>query len=163
MAATHLRGGDALDAMRNSIEAGRLEGVGKLCGRPAVMLKPRGVLSADVDATTMMMALFPCMNDAQCAQLEAAMQRLPLPDRAARDKLTCALAAATGGSVVLALKVMLRAMACFDVTAAKVPTVIGPQPVESAMWRLAQLLARTEGGFALLRQMHPANGAMGRA
>ena len=123
-----------------------------------------------VEAVTFLGALFPTASRVECTLLQRAMQRLRLPPEADRNVLAYALAAASGGDCMVARQVIERSALPF--VAGDAGTGTGSLAIAGsrderldapAMRRLAQLLARTDAGFATLHALHPANAALGRA
>lgn len=129
----------------------------------AAAAKASNALSAPLQRLA---ALFPGANEAAFDMLQIALHAPALPGAVDRTLLGDALAAASGGDSYLAREILERLAAGLDLRDGGELVDSQDQAVECGVWRTAQLLSRTDDGFALLQALEalqPADAASGRA
>jgi hypothetical protein len=107
--------------------------------------------------------LFPAASGDQLEQFQLALFRLPLAEGADRTVIAYALAAAAGGDIGHADRILRRLAGGLDLQPRPTVRTVYRDDVADGAWHAADLLSRTDAGFGMLRALHPAHLRFGRA
>ena len=154
--------------MQRAMAASQQAALGGLFGPAGIapdrsVPKPAPASGSMAAAVGLIGDLFPDATEAQLEQHQLALYRLQLNDGADRTVIAYALAAAGGGDVVRAGRILQRLAGGLNLDDLRCLSAPQCGRVEAGAWIAADLLSRTDAGFGLLRDLHPRHAQFGRA
>jgi hypothetical protein len=152
--------------MQRAMAVSRQEALSGLFGAASGMPDIPAAISAPASmaaAVGLIGDLFPAASGDQLEQFQLALFRLPLAEGADRTVIAYALAAAAGGDIAHAGRILRLLAGGLDLHHRPTMRPVYRDAVTDGAWHAADLLSRTDAGFAMLRELHPAHLLFGRA